>query len=83
VLGRPRAGLLDHAPEPERAAAAPHTIGLGWEDLSAALAQGPDLAVNLTPQPGLELSDLGTAGVPVLDACGATRSERLPTVELL
>jgi nucleotide sugar dehydrogenase len=51
--------------------------------LDGALAAEPDLGVILTPQPGVDLHRLTSAGVPVLDACGATREERPPAVVLL
>lgn len=51
--------------------------------LDDALAAGPDLGLILTAQPGVDLGRLTTAGVPVLDACGATRAERPQSVELL
>jgi nucleotide sugar dehydrogenase len=51
--------------------------------LAGALAHGPDLAVILTAQPGVDLARLTSADVPVLDACGATREERPASVVLL
>jgi nucleotide sugar dehydrogenase len=51
--------------------------------LEDALLGDPDLGIILTPQPGVDLERLVDAGVPVLDACGATRDQRLPSVELL
>jgi 3-hydroxyisobutyrate dehydrogenase-like beta-hydroxyacid dehydrogenase len=47
VLGRSSAGLLDPAAEPDRAAAARHTIGLGWKDLAGALALAHELDVDI------------------------------------
>jgi nucleotide sugar dehydrogenase len=51
--------------------------------LDGALAAAPDLGVILTPQPGVDLHRLTSCGVPVLDACGATRDERPDSVVLL
>lgn len=51
--------------------------------LESALAAEPDLGVILTPQPGVDLGRLTSADMPVLDACGATREERLASVVLL
>jgi UDP-N-acetyl-D-glucosamine dehydrogenase len=56
---------------------------VGCVTLDAALASRPDLALILTPQPGVDLDRLTSCGVPVLDACGATRTQRPSTVELL
>jgi 3-hydroxyisobutyrate dehydrogenase-like beta-hydroxyacid dehydrogenase len=47
VLARPTAGLIDQAAEPDRAAAARHTVGLGWKDLAGALALADELDVDL------------------------------------
>jgi UDP-N-acetyl-D-glucosamine dehydrogenase len=52
-------------------------------DLDQALAQQPDLGIILTPQPGVDLGVLTADGLPVLDACGATKDARPATVELL
>lgn len=51
--------------------------------LEGALAEAPDLGIILTPQPGVDLERLTGTDLPVLDACGATRSERVGSVVLL
>ncbi|MDQ2649629.1 MAG: nucleotide sugar dehydrogenase [Actinomycetota bacterium] len=51
--------------------------------LDRALDGDPDLGIILTPQPGVDLDRLIGTGVPVLDACGATRAERAGSVVLL
>jgi nucleotide sugar dehydrogenase len=51
--------------------------------LEQALSRDPDLGLILTPQEGVDLDRLVSAGRPVLDACGATRDRRPPSVELL
>jgi nucleotide sugar dehydrogenase len=64
------------------------TVAVGGTDqstvgLDQALAAEPDLGLILNPQPGVDLDRLIGAGMPVLDACGATRAERSPAVVLL
>ncbi len=47
VLARPTAGPIDQDAEPDRAAAARHTIGLGWKDLAGALDLARELDVDV------------------------------------
>jgi 3-hydroxyisobutyrate dehydrogenase-like beta-hydroxyacid dehydrogenase len=47
VLARPTAATFDPDADPERAAFARHTIGLGWKDLAGALDLAHELDVEV------------------------------------
>jgi 3-hydroxyisobutyrate dehydrogenase len=65
VIARPTAAPFDPAADPERAAFARHTIGLGWKDLAGALALAAELDVDVPLAEDARRTWGAATGIPV------------------